>query len=254
MSSQRETDALVNSGYGSSDETETLLDAQVSSNLPKIVKAGSHTSSNGPTASAKPILIRQDRTQTYLTGQPLSVTAGSEESGGDDTQNVKIDPETLVKPETPKISISSSRQSDDNVKSYQLTPTSRCRVVSPIIRRSSVTPQSGGIFRTGSKESIQSAKLGRLSPNLKFQSTVVPPVLISSPTNNGRVIRQSSQPESTHSCTSTCAHGSNSNTPQAQSSSLRQLKEPKESSDGISGIAAETLRINGAMRPFKQVR
>lgn len=33
--------------------------------------------------------------------------------------------------------------------------------------------------------------------------------------------------------------------------SLRQLRDP---SDGIAGIAADSLRINGAMRPFRQVR
>ncbi|XP_046400880.1 small conductance calcium-activated potassium channel protein-like [Ischnura elegans] len=54
-----------------------------------------------------------------------------------------------------------------------------------------------------------------------------------------RIIRQSSQPES--SC-SHCNHP-------PPTASLRQLREP---GDGIAGIAADSLRINGAIRQFKQ--
>lgn len=60
-----------------------------------------------------------------------------------------------------------------------------------------------------------------------------------------RIIRQSSQPEaSAPCCGSNCVHGA------APSTSLRQLRDH---GDGIAGIAADSLRINGAMRNFRQV-
>ncbi|KAJ8982800.1 hypothetical protein NQ317_010421 [Molorchus minor] len=59
-----------------------------------------------------------------------------------------------------------------------------------------------------------------------------------------RIIRQSSQPEaSAPCCGSNCVHGA------APSTSLRQLRDH---GDGIAGIAADSLRINGAMRNFRQ--
>lgn len=60
-----------------------------------------------------------------------------------------------------------------------------------------------------------------------------------------RIIRQSSQPESSVPCCgASCVHGT------APSTSLRQLRDH---GDGIAGIAADSLRINGAMRNFRQV-
>lgn len=60
-----------------------------------------------------------------------------------------------------------------------------------------------------------------------------------------RIIRQSSQPESSAPCCGvSCVHGT------APSTSLRQLRDH---GDGIAGIAADSLRINGAMRNFRQV-
>lgn len=255
MSTTHETDAVTNSGYGSSDETATLLEPQVTATLPKPL-----TSSNGPTSTStspsinKPVLIRQDRTSTYLASPQLSNAAAAEEGNFEEGQgsgyNVP-DVEMQCRTDTPKISISNSCHDDDNSNKYQLTPTSRVRSVAQTKneRRSSVV----NLPRTSSKESIQSGGIQvRLSPHMvsKQHSTNIPPVLISSP-NSNRIIRQSSQPESSHSCTSTCAHGQSPQT----SSSLRQLKSAESNnSDGrISGIAAETMRINGAMRPFKQV-
>lgn len=58
-----------------------------------------------------------------------------------------------------------------------------------------------------------------------------------------RIIRQSSQPEASAPC---CVHGT------APSTSLRQLRDHGEGG-GIAGIAADSLRINGAMRNFRQV-
>lgn len=61
-----------------------------------------------------------------------------------------------------------------------------------------------------------------------------------------RIIRQSSQPESSAPCCRTgCVHNA------VVSTSLKQLRD--HSDGGIAGIAADSLRINGAMRNFKQV-
>lgn len=73
--------------------------------------------------------------------------------------------------------------------------------------------------------------------------SLAPPVLLTAA--GGRIVRQSSQPEAC--CASHCVVHQHT----GPSVSLRQLRDP---SDGIAGIAADSLRINGAMRQFKQVR
>ena len=73
---------------------------------------------------------------------------------------------------------------------------------------------------------------------------VAPQVISKLP--GSRIIRQSSQPEASAPC---C--GMNYVQGVAPSTSLRQLREHGEG--GIAGIAADSLRINGAMRNFRQV-
>ncbi|XP_017851726.1 small conductance calcium-activated potassium channel protein isoform X3 [Drosophila busckii] len=81
----------------------------------------------------------------------------------------------------------------------------------------------------------------------------VPPVLItSSPTNGSRIIRQSSQPESSTTAICCGTHSACGHSHTVPNVSLKQLRE--SSGDGIAGIAADSLRINGGMRPFKQLR
>lgn len=97
-----------------------------------------------------------------------------------------------------------------------------------------------------SKESVRSQAHGHLSPHSLHVQQHIPPVLITSSPNSGsRIIRQSSQPEASNviCCAHSCSHT-------APNVSLRQLRDPSE---GIAGIAADSLRINGAMRPFRQV-
>ncbi|XP_017065896.1 small conductance calcium-activated potassium channel protein isoform X11 [Drosophila eugracilis] len=90
------------------------------------------------------------------------------------------------------------------------------------------------------------------------QQQQVPPVLItSSPTNGSRIIRQSSQPESSSTAIccgphTACVGHAHSHSHTVPNVSLKQLRE--SSGDGIAGIAADSLRINGGMRPFKQLR
>lgn len=240
MSFQHDPEQVANSGLGSVEETSKLLvDPQSSNNnnnsnsnanLPRLQKAQSYSvpSSNGPTTSkelvtqqslssgtssgSKPVLIRQDRTSSYLASPQLSALGTSEETSD-----------------------------DDNAKaiSYQLmpnVPTNRCRTCRTNERRSSTSPASVIYLpRSVSKESV--CRL-TTTPAVHHHSATIPPVYITgSPTNNSRIIRQSSQPEaSTLSCCTgaSCSHAH-------QTSSLRQLKDP---SDQISGIAADALRVS----------
>ncbi|XP_053690028.1 small conductance calcium-activated potassium channel protein [Sabethes cyaneus] len=228
--------------------------------------SSSASSGHNNSSANKPILIRQDRTSTYLASPQLSATGlgGSEESGqGDDDQhNARSVPdiEMHCRLDAPAIAVSNSCHGDGGrgttatgggvgataAVGYQLVPYNRCRACRNCDRRASTTPVSSlQLTRSVSKESVRSALHSRLT----VQHSTIPPVLItSSPTSGSRIIRQSSQPEaSSHICCgSQCAHVC------AQpSSSLRQLREP---GDGIAGIAADSLRINGGMRQFKQLR
>lgn len=212
---------------------------------------------NNNSNANKPILIRQDRTSTYLASPQLSATGlgGSEESahGEEDQQNARSVPdiEMHCRLEAPAIAVSTSCDGRGTATGgsggYQLVPYNRCRACRNCDRRASTTPVSTlQLTRSASKESVRSALHSRLAA--QQSSSTIPPVLItSSPTSGSRIIRQSSQPEaSSHiccgsQCAHVCAH---------PSSSLRQLREP---GDGIAGIAADSLRINGGMRQFKQV-
>lgn len=99
-----------------------------------------------------------------------------------------------------------------------------------------------------SVRSIQAASSGAGAVPIATTSGAVTgdiqlPVVLTSTSSprdsSSRIIRQSSQPES-------CVHCHHA----IPSASLRQLREP---ADGIAGIAADSLRINGAIRQFKQV-
>ncbi|KAI4482753.1 hypothetical protein M0804_008606 [Polistes exclamans] len=75
-----------------------------------------------------------------------------------------------------------------------------------------------------------------------------PPVLVTT-SPSARIIRQSSQPEASACCCSGCCCNLHAGiAPSA--ASLRQLREP---GDGIAGIAADSLRINGGIRQFRQI-
>lgn len=254
------------------------------------------TLTNPYSGGTKPILMRQDRTSTYLTTSPqLSQHMGtSEESNGqfddDDLNRIRSVPdiERQCRLDTPIISVSRS-SSDQNQTIIVPSPQSygggggsgsstpatvqRCRACRSCERRASTTPvPSLQMTRSVSRESVRSVAHGFLSPGnntsssggVKTQMVVVtgsgatqnqthlsaiPPVFITTSPTGSRMIRQSSQPETNTACCGghTCTHPHTS----APSSSLRQLREAQ--SEGISNIVADSLRINGAMRPFKQV-
>ncbi|XP_045776018.1 small conductance calcium-activated potassium channel protein isoform X5 [Maniola jurtina] len=236
------TEAITNSGYGSSDETASLLVSGPSVTV--IVPTENRT--------VKPVLQRQDCT-THLRPQ-LSGGPGSEESAAsvrieDGTTRSVPDielqcrepadrPQTLVSP----IATCSHRGS---VTACTLVPHSyaRCRVCE---RRQSTAPVSAlQLARSASRESVRSAvhyPCGCSSLHAVSTCPVIQPPALLLPATSSRIIRQSSQPESS-ACAAHCIHSHH------PSASLRQLREP---GDGIAGIAADSLRINGGMRPFKQ--
>ncbi|KAJ0175130.1 hypothetical protein K1T71_009271 [Dendrolimus kikuchii] len=240
------TDAITNSGYGSSDETASLLVSGPSVTV--IVPTEIRT--------VKPVLQRQDCT-THLRPQ-LSGGPGSEESAASirledgaarSVPDIELQcreqpadrPQTLVSP----IANCAHRGS---VTACQLVPQSysRCRVCE---RRQSTAPISAvQLARSVSRESVRSAlhyPCGCSSLHAVSTCPVIQPPALLLPTSSTRIIRQSSQPESS-ACAAHCPHHTHH-----PSASLRQLREP---GDGIAGIAADSLRINGGMRPFKQLR
>lgn len=268
MSQENEIEATANSGYGSGDditETASLLVPTTSNYNINIASTSplcqsKMASINGPTTS-KPVLMRQDRTSTYLTSPNLSQTHGCSEESGPSIEDSEANPnassitdiDVQYRLETPVISISNTGQSGhrSSMSGYQLSPHIKCRACRSCERRASTTPVSSlHLARSVSRESVRSnaIHLSPISPNMQYKH-IPPPVLITgSPTSGSRIIRQSSQPEASICCgvhSNTCIHSQT-----APSVSLRQLREPSE---GIAGIAADSLRINGAMRPFKQV-
>ncbi|XP_026741304.1 small conductance calcium-activated potassium channel protein [Trichoplusia ni] len=241
------TEAITNSGYGSSDETASLLVTGPSVTV--IIPSENRT--------VKPVLQRQDCT-THLRPQ-LSGGPGSEESATSirmedgsarsvpdielQCRDLPADrPQTLVSP----VAACSHRGS---VTACQLVPQtySRCRVCE---RRQSTAPISAlQLARSVSRESVRSAlhyPCGCSSLHAVSTCPVIQPPALLLPTTSTRIIRQSSQPESS-ACAAHCPHHAHHH----PSASLRQLREP---GDGIAGIAADSLRINGGMRPFKQLR
>ncbi|XP_041980460.1 small conductance calcium-activated potassium channel protein [Aricia agestis] len=236
------TEAITNSGYGSSDETASLLVSGPSVTV--IVPTENRT--------VKPVLQRQDCT-THLRPQ-LSGGPGSEESAA----SVRIEEgttrsvpdielqcrETADRPQSLMSPIATCSHRGSVTCQLVPQPYARCRVCE---RRQSTAPVSAiQLARSVSRESVRSAVHYPCGCNsLHAVSTcpaIQPPALLL-PATSSRIIRQSSQPESS-ACAAHCHHGHHH-----PSASLRQLREP---GDGIAGIAADSLRINGGMRPFKQ--
>lgn len=217
MSTPNPQETVANSGYNSGDETSSLL-----------VRGPT------PTPTVKPVLIRQDCT-TLMTPNPTppnlshsaNLMGNSDESG-----NTVVVLEESTARSVPDIELhcrGTVEMSTCRITGYQLVPRCSCE------RR-----KSHSLARSISRESVRSTQ------------QAPPPVLLTT-SPSSRIIRQSSQPETTthitchHCCPHLHHHGSASPVP---SSSLRQLREP---GDGIAMIAADSLRINGAIRQFKQV-
>ncbi|CAG9855335.1 unnamed protein product [Phyllotreta striolata] len=227
----------------SQDETASLLLGQPSL-----------TSASSPANCSKPVLMRQECT-TFLVSShhpQLSVFSDSEEDGSlcleeNSTRSVpdiELHCRLDVKGCKQNLSSNVPTRNRSSSNAFQLAP-----YVSPsprgiLERRTSQTLASNlKIVRSVSRESIRSihhCTCPCLSAPVSCSScpSTTPSVVTT------RIIRQSSQPEaSAPCCGSNCVHGTSAST------SLRQLRDH---GDGIAGIAADSLRINGAMRNFRQ--
>ncbi|XP_076223371.1 small conductance calcium-activated potassium channel isoform X2 [Nomia melanderi] len=240
--------------YGSSEETAALLSRAPPP--PVVVAAASQ---------GKPVLTRQDRA-TFLVASPqLSVSGlgGSEESGTTEDLASRSVPDielhcrlgdTQPKPQPPpqpqpqtQTQTQSQTQTQTQVqqpvvptiyRSRQTSHQHRCRCD----RRDSLAPSSAfHLARSVSRESVKSGH--HCCPC----QAPPPPVLVTTSPST-RIIRQSSQPEASACCCSGCCCSLHAGTAPS-AASLRQLREP---GDGIAGIAADSLRINGGIRQFRQ--
>jgi hypothetical protein len=242
MSLQHETEQVANTeDLNSAEETSKLLvDAGTtqglggshsggSGNMSRLQKAQSYCcSTNGPTSGTTPNLVSQQSLSATSSTKPMLI------------RQERTTSSYLASPQLSTLGTSEDTSDEDRTISYQLMPSApnnRCRTCRNE-RRSSISPNSViCMTRSASKESV-----GRISPNPQSTSGTIPPVYVTgspsaSASSSSRIIRQSSQPESSSlACTKevSCAHHAH------QTSSLRQLKDP---SDQISGIAGDVLRV-----------
>ncbi|KOC69736.1 Small conductance calcium-activated potassium channel protein [Habropoda laboriosa] len=227
--------------YGSSEETAALLSRAPPP--PVVVAAASQ---------GKPVLTRQDRA-TFLVASPqLSVSGlgGSEESGTTEDPATRSVPDIelhcrldgeLQQQSQPQPQPQTQVQQPivpTGYRSRQSSHQHRCRCD----RRDSLAPSSAlHLARSVSRESVKS------SHHCCPCQAPPPPVLVTT-SPSARIIRQSSQPEASACCCSGCCCPLHAGTTPS-AASLRQLREP---GDGIAGIAADSLRINGGIRQFRQ--
>ncbi|XP_018568532.1 small conductance calcium-activated potassium channel protein [Anoplophora glabripennis] len=228
----------------SQDETASLLVGQPSL-----------TSATSPANCSKPVLMRQECT-TFLVSShhpQLSVFSDSEEDGSlcleeNSTRSVpdiELHCRLDVKGCKQNLSSNIPTRNRSSSNAFQLAPYTTRGILE---RRTSQTPASTlKIVRSVSRESIRSihhCTCPCLNAPVSCSSCPVATPSVVTTLPGSRIIRQSSQPEaSAPCCGSNCVHGA------APSTSLRQLRDH---SDGIAGIAADSLRINGAMRNFRQ--
>ncbi|XP_063979160.1 small conductance calcium-activated potassium channel protein isoform X5 [Diachasmimorpha longicaudata] len=221
--------------YGSNEETAALLSRAPPP--PVVVAAGSQ---------GKPVLTRQDRA-TYLVASPqLSVSGlgGSEESATNEDPSTRSVPDIEL-----HCRFDGDNQHQQCTSHYPTTTLYRTRQASHQYnrcrcdRRDSLAPSSAlHLARSVSRESVKSGY--HCCPC----QAPPPPVLVTT-SPSARIIRQSSQPEASACCCSGSCCPLHAGA--APSASLRQLREP---GDGIAGIAADSLRINGGIRQFRQLR
>ncbi|XP_012280209.1 small conductance calcium-activated potassium channel protein isoform X2 [Orussus abietinus] len=251
---EAETEAEAERGagpaeYGSADETAALL----SRPPPPIL-----------VPSAKPVLTRQDRATFLVTSPRLSGSGlgGSEESATNEepatrsVPDIELDCRLERDSQQQPVAVPPPPPLPPHATTYltarpSLTrqpvhpPSSKCRCD----RRDSLAPSSAlYLARSTSRESVRSGAHHCCPCQLAGQT---PHVLVTTGSPSSRIIRQSSQPESASMCCcSGCCcplHAAAAGAPSA--ASLRQLREP---GDGIAGIAADSLRINGGIRQFRQ--
>ncbi|CAH0562425.1 unnamed protein product [Brassicogethes aeneus] len=235
----------------SQDETASLLVGQPSL-----------TSASSPANCSKPVLMRQECT-TFLVSShhpQLSVFSDSEEDGSlcleeNSTRSVpdiELHCRLDVKGCKQNLSSNIPTRNRSSSNAFQLAPYTSSSPRGILERRTSQTPASTlKIVRSVSRESVRSihhCTCPCLNAPVCGSCSVAQP---SAATTGTRIIRQSSQPEASAPCCGTnCVHAHGA----VPSTSLRQLRDHGEPGGGIAGIAADSLRINGAMRNFRQLR
>lgn len=204
-------------------------------------------------SSTKPILTRQDPIINLVSPQLSITTLGrsNEDANSEDSQTMKHTRDSQNESETPIISLSFDNNTKNeepftNNSNKDLPFKNVCKMCKANEKDAFSLTTNKFMMKTNSKDSISNQ--GRFTLYLtKHYSSYSPSSALhtSSPLMGSRVIRQSSQPEegSANYCVSNCPHN-------APNYSLRQSKEGNE---GIAEIAADSLRFNGVMKPFRQV-
>lgn len=269
------SETVPNCGYGSSEETTSLLVKSPPSVLRSVASSGmaatgpsipasSGTSSNvvvsmgtggGGPSSGKPVLTRQDCTTSLIPHHYRDLRNATNTLGSSDDSGPPIDG-------------GAARSVPDIELHCRYLAVNRCQCqrrkshcISRSVSRESVRMGCGGIGNSsGGISGVPGAPgvPGSVGYGYGYGSSgggvgcayglsPPPPVLLTT-SPSSRIIRQSSQPEATGSvsmCSGHCCHIHHQ-----PSSSLRQLRDP---ADNIAMIAADSLRINGAIRQFRQV-
>lgn len=262
-----------------SDESTGLLASGITdqpsvSTLPKFDQQRSSSSSTQPpppvvpsiSQSTKPILTRQDPIINLVSPQLSITTLGrsNEDATSEDSQSglrtkLARDSQSQNESETPIISLSFEKY-DEPVLSTGATTTNYFNKDPPYMNKNvcrmcrtnekdAFNTTTKLIKKTNSKDNVSNP--GRFTLYLtKHYSSYSPSsaaLHTSSPLMGSRVIRQSSQPEesSANYCVSNCPH--------VFVTPNHSLRQSKDGNEGIAEIAADSLRVNGVMKPFRQV-
>lgn len=235
-----------------SDENAGLLSTNIVE-LPSITalpKADQQSQAGSMSTSSKPILTRQDPIINLVSPQLSITTLGrSNEENSEDSQSglrTKLTKDSQNESETPIISLSFDKHDEPINFNSKDTPY-KCRMCKTN-EKDSFNTATKLMKKTNSKDNISNQ--GRFTLYLtKHYSSYSPSSALqnSSPLLGSRVIRQSSQPEesSANYCVSNCPH--------VFVTPNHSLRQSKEGNEGIAEIAADSLRVNGVMKPFRQV-
>lgn len=258
------SETTPNSGYGSSEETASLIVRSPPSTV-RSSGAGNPSSSGGGggQSSGKPVLTRQDCTTSLVPHHYRDLRNATNTLGSSDESG------------PPNDATAAARSVPDIELHCRYLAVNRCQCqrrkshcISRSVSRESVRI-GGGVGNVGGGSGGGGGGSGNVPgvPGVPvgyggyggygsaggcvgsaYGLSPPPPVLLTT-SPSSRIIRQSSQPEATGSvsmCSGHCCHIHHQ-----PSSSLRQLRDP---ADNIAMIAADSLRINGAIRQFRQVR
>lgn len=241
-----------NCGYGSSEETASLLvksppsavrSATIAATAAAVTPASGIGHGAGFSSSGKPVLTRQDCTTSLVPAHQhrdlrnATPTLGSSDDSG---------------PPSDGCGGAAARSVPDIELHCRYLAVNRCQCqrrkshcISRSVSRESV--RGGGGVPAG-VPGVSVAGCGGGGVGSAYYGLAPPPPVLLTTSPSSRIIRQSSQPEATGSasvCSGHCCHMHHQ-----PSSSLRQLRDP---ADNIAMIAADSLRINGAIRQFRQV-